>query len=74
MLQVPNAITKKTFGDRAYMCTAPKLWNSFPNHVRNEIDFGKFKILLKTYLFNLTYNQDLIVQGFNSFYNLDKVL
>ena len=25
MLQAPNAITKKTLGDRAYMCAAPKL-------------------------------------------------
>ena len=45
MLQAPNAITKKTLGDRAYMCAAPKLWNSLPYHVRNEIDFSKFKIL-----------------------------
>ena len=50
MLQAPNPITKKTLGDRAYMCAAPKLWNSLPYHVRNEIDFGKFKILLKTWL------------------------
>ena len=56
MLQAPNAITKKTLGDRAYMCATPKLWNSLPYHVRNEIDFGKFKILLKTHLFNLTFN------------------
>ena len=41
MLQAPNAITKKTLGDRAYMCAAPK---RLPYHVRNEIDFGKFKI------------------------------
>ena len=31
MLQTPNnVITKKTLGDRAYMCTAPELWNSLP--------------------------------------------
>ena len=51
ILQAPNAIAKKTLGDRAYMCAASKLWNSLPYHVRNEIDFGKFKILLKTHLF-----------------------
>ena len=28
MPQAPNAITKKTLGDRAYMCAAPKLWKS----------------------------------------------
>ena len=56
MLQIPNVISKKTLGDRAYMCAAPKLWNSLPYHVRNENDFNKFKILLKTYLFNLAFN------------------
>ena len=43
MLQAPNDITKKTLGDHAYMCAAPKLWNILPYHVRNEIDFSKFK-------------------------------
>ena len=56
MMQAPNAITKKTLGDRAYMCAALKLSNSLPYHVRNDIDFGKFKILLKTHLFNLAFN------------------
>ena len=56
MLQAPNAITKKTLGNRAFMCAAPKPWNSLPYHVRNEIDFTKFKILLKTQLFNLAFN------------------
>ena len=56
MLQAPNAITKKTLGDRSYMCAAAKLWNSLPYHVRKEIDFRKFKILLKTHLFNLAFN------------------
>ena len=52
MPQAPNAITKKTLGDCAYMCVTPKLWNSLPYHVRTEIHFSKFKILLKTHLFN----------------------
>ena len=56
MRQAPNTITKKTLGDRAYMCAAPKLWNSLPYHVHNETDFSKFKILLKTHLFNLALN------------------
>ena len=38
------------------MCAAPKLWNSLAYHVRNKIDFEKFKILLKTHLFNLAFN------------------
>ena len=56
VLQAPNAITKKTLGDHAYMCAAPKLWNSLPYHVRNEIYFSKSKILLMTHLFNLAFN------------------
>ena len=56
MLEVPNTTTKKTLGDLAYMCAAPKLWNSLPYHVRNEIDFSKFTILLKTHFFNLAFN------------------
>ena len=50
MLHAPNTITKKTLGDSAYMCAAPKLWNSLPCHVCNKMDFSKFKILLKTHL------------------------
>ena len=38
------------------MCAAPKLFNSAPYHVRNEIDFSKFKISMKTQLFNLAVN------------------
>ena len=56
MPQAPSAITKKTLGARAYLCTASRLWNSLPYHARNEIYFGKFKILLKTHLFNLAFN------------------
>ena len=58
MLQAPNAMTKKTLGDCVYMCATPKLWNSLPYHVRNKIDFGKFKILPKTstHLSNLAFN------------------
>ena len=67
MLQAPNSITKKTLGNRAFLCAAPKLWDSLPYHVRNEVDFSKLKILLKTHLFNLAVNYDLIGQGFNSF-------
>lgn len=47
MMQAPNAITKKTLGDRAYMCAAPKLSNRVPYHVRNDIDFGKIKVYLR---------------------------
>lgn len=39
MLQAPNVKTKKTLGDRAYMCAAPKFKNNLPYHVRNENNF-----------------------------------
>ena len=75
MLQAPNAITKKTLGNRAFMCAAPKPWNSLPYHVRNEIDFTKFKILLKTQLFNLALIRILLCRVLIVFFfNLDKVL
>ena len=36
LLQEANVISKKTLGDRAHLCAAPKLWNSLPNHVSKE--------------------------------------
>uniref|UniRef100_A0A3B3DXI4 Reverse transcriptase domain-containing protein n=1 Tax=Oryzias melastigma TaxID=30732 RepID=A0A3B3DXI4_ORYME len=46
-----------TMGGRAFSCSAPKLWNSLPPHIRNTDCFSKFKSLLKTHLFDISYNQ-----------------
>ena len=41
----------KTFGNRAYVIAAPKLWNSLPTLLRDSHDPNIFKRSLKTYLF-----------------------
>ena len=55
MLQTPRTLTKKTLGDRAFLAAAPKLWNGLPSQIRNEPNFNRFKGLLKTHLFKLTF-------------------
>ena len=47
LLQLPtfSAKTKTTLGDRAFVCVAPKLWNSLP------FDLRKMKILKNTLLY-----------------------
>ena len=51
---VPRLRTK--FGERAFSYTGPVAWNSLPVHVREEMDFYRFKRLLKTHTFSLAYN------------------
>ena len=43
---------QKSFADRAFSVTGPKIWNSLPQNIRNITDFTMFKPNLKTYLFN----------------------
>ena len=45
--------TKKTLGDRAFSTAAPKVWNNFSLHIRNEKNFNTFKKLLKNYYFKI---------------------
>ena len=45
-------VKSKTFGDRAFANTAPKLWNNLPQGIRSLTDFDQFKSKLKTYLFD----------------------
>jgi len=51
---VPRLRTK--FGERAFSYAGPVAWNSLPVHVREEMDFHRFKRLLKTHTFSLAYN------------------
>ena len=51
---VPQPRTK--FGERAFSYTGPVALNSLPVHVGEEMDFYRFKRLLKTHTFNLAYN------------------
>ena len=41
LLVVPSS-TSKSYGDRAFMVIAPKLWNSIPLYVRNAETLNKF--------------------------------
>ena len=43
--------TQVTLGDRAFICAAPKLWNSLPVSVRKAETLLTFKTLWKTHLF-----------------------
>jgi len=50
LLTVPR--TKKvSFGDRAFSCYAPKLWNTLPSSIQDSQSLSIFKSKLKTYLF-----------------------
>jgi hypothetical protein len=55
LLVVP-CTSRKSFGDRAFCVTGPKIWNSLPLEIRNIIDFTIFKQKLKTHLFNDYFN------------------
>ena len=46
----------KTFGDRAFACSGPFLWNKLPREIRNSQSVVIFKSKLKTYLLKLAYN------------------
>lgn len=45
--------TKTRYGDRAFSCIAPTLWNKLPPHIQNAPSIDSFKTLLKTRLFTL---------------------
>ena len=45
----------KAYGDRAFSCIAPLLWNSLPYSVRSDSDINTFQTKLKTYLFQKSY-------------------
>ena len=52
-LLVPVYSNTKSYGGRAFQKIAPDLWNSLPQHLRDETNFDTFKVKLKTHLFNL---------------------
>uniref|UniRef100_A0A671U025 Reverse transcriptase domain-containing protein n=1 Tax=Sparus aurata TaxID=8175 RepID=A0A671U025_SPAAU len=45
-----------TMGARAFSCSAPRLWNSLPPHIRQSDSITTFKSKLKTHLFKLAYS------------------
>ena len=54
-LNVPRSKSVR-MGDRSFSIVAPRLWNSLPLHIRQASNIIIFKTLLKTYIFNKTYN------------------
>ena len=52
-LAVPKSFTSTcTYGDRAFLVAAPKLWNSLPASIRITSSLDAFKRKTKTYLFH----------------------
>ena len=54
LLSMP-AVRSKTWGDRAFMVAAPRLWNSLPKELRAITNVNSFKAHIKTYLFRTSY-------------------
>ena len=52
LLSHPNFKTLTTLGDRAFVASAPKLWNDLPSDIRMAKSVDTFKKLLKTHLFS----------------------
>ena len=50
VFDVPDV--KRTFGERAFSYSAPRLWNALPKFIRDSLTLDQFKKQLKTYLFS----------------------
>ena len=46
-----------SYGDRAFACIAPRLWNSLPCSLTSISEISTFKCQLKTYLFEQAYTR-----------------
>jgi hypothetical protein len=49
-------VQTSTFGNRAFMACAPRLWNVLPSFIKEAESLDIFKSRLKTYLFDSFYN------------------
>ena len=47
----------KSYGNRAFSVSAPKLWNDVPETIKCSVDLNAFKRNLKTYLFKRYFNE-----------------
>ena len=52
-LNIPRR--RRRFEYRSFACTAPHLWNSLPQRLRNTTDLDLFKTNIKTHLFQLAF-------------------
>ncbi|XP_060949590.1 serine/threonine-protein phosphatase 6 regulatory subunit 3-like [Limanda limanda] len=55
LLTIPTS-RLSSMGARAFSCSAPRLWNSLPPHIRQSDSITSFKSQLKTHLFKLAYS------------------
>jgi hypothetical protein len=55
LLEIPIQRGSNNLVDRAFFCSAPKLWNTLPTQIRNKKSLESFKSSLKTFLFNKFY-------------------
>ena len=54
LLKIPS--TCKTFADKTFSVTGPKVWNNLPADIRLTMDYDRFKKELKTHYFRECYN------------------
>ena len=54
VLHVPFT-RRKTFAERSFSVFGPKTWNSLPNTLQTNMDYGKFRSGLKAHLFAKAY-------------------
>ena len=50
--------TSRSWGDRAFSVSAPRLWNSLPIQIRSCSSLASFKSMLKTHLMSIAYGQN----------------
>jgi len=43
--------TRNSFGDHSFSAVGPRVWNSLPPHLRQDMNFARFQHKLKTFLF-----------------------
>ena len=56
LLVIPRS-KLKSYGDRAFSVSAPKLWNDIPETIKCSVDLKAFKRYLKIYLFKGYFNE-----------------
>ena len=56
LLVIPRS-KLKSYDDRAFSVSAPKLWNDIPKTIKCSVDLNAFKCNLKTYLFKRYFNE-----------------
>ena len=56
LLKIPKS-KHKTFLDRSFAISGPKLWKKLPAAIKNATRLKDFKIMLKTHLFKHAYDR-----------------